>query len=143
MVVVDLYNGIYEALANNETVLNYLGLDVDSSYVEKAKRIQKRFKPPRIVKNLPLISFYTAPGRREAKNLNVYTADFSFDVYTADDVNLAHLISQEIVRVFEDKYISFENITGFRAFFMTAFESDVDLDNTYCFTTVIRFSVEL
>lgn len=143
MAIVNLYNGIYKTLSNDETILYYLGLKKDSSALDKAKKIQKRSKPTDIVDNLPLIAFYTLPGRREVKNLSVYQTSFVFDVYTADDVDLSHRITQRLIELFEGQLVPFENNTTFESMFLTAGEGETDLDNTYCFSTVFGFSIEI
>lgn len=141
--VVELYNGIYRWLAQDEVILNYLGLAPTSSATEKARHIQKRVQPQLLAENLPLIAFYAPPGRREGKNHLVYTTDFIFDIYTQDDVELAQKIGQRLIDCFDAKIVPFQRIENFESCWETAHESTVDLENTYCFTVVIKFSISL
>ncbi len=148
MAVVDLYNGIYSVLSNDTTVLSYLGIlnssdDVDEYALMKARHIQKRAKPQNLADNIPLISFYTAPGRRDGRNLEVYTTDFVFDIFTNDDVPLAQDIAQRVMDLFEGVVTPFVNVENFEGFFITAYESESDLPDTYCFSVVIRFSITM
>jgi len=144
MDVVDLYNNIYRVLANDEAVLNYLGVGVSASALTKAKHLQKRAKPQNIVDNLPLIAFYAPPGGgRERGNELVYNAPFVFDIYTNDDVNLAHQIAKRIIDLFEGKLMPFMGMENFESKFVTGYESDSGMQNAYCFTVVMQMSVSL
>lgn len=143
MSVVSLYNGIYKVLANDDTVLNYLGIGASASYLEKAKHIQKRAKPQNVAESLPIIAFYSLPGKREGQNLLVYTTNFVFDIYTNDDVNLAHQIADRIAALFDGEIHPMMGIESYESLVVTMHESDSDLPNTYCFTVVIEFSMSL
>lgn len=142
MFVVDLYNGIYKSLANNETILELLGI-VGGNNLTKAKRIQKRSKPQNLTENIPLISFYTPGSGLDTSNNNVYTSTFVFDVYTKDDVEKAHRIANTIYDIFNNKIPEFSNIGTFNTVFEDAHESATDLSNTYCFTIILTFSISL
>lgn len=145
MIVTDLYNGIYKVLANDETILNYLGIGISATNIQKATKIQKRSKPQDLVEdNLPIISFYTPAGQREHKNLYVYVASFVFDVYTQDDVTLAQNIAERITQLFNGEINAFlGGVENFQGELVTAHESMTDLQNSYCFTVVINMSVSL
>lgn len=130
-------------LSNDPTVLFYLGIGSNSDNLTKAKHIQKRSKPQNLIENLPLITFYAPPGSRERYNSAVYQAPIVFDIYTSDDVNTAHLLTQRIQDLFEGEIPPMEGIESFEAFFVTGHESSTDLTNTYCFTIVIDFSITI
>jgi hypothetical protein len=143
MSVVNLYNGVYKVLANDNTVLNYLGIGASASNLEKAKHIQKRAKPQNLAESLPLIAFYALPGKREGQNLLVYTTNFVFDIYTNDDVNLAQQIADRISSLFDGEIHPMMGIESYESLVVTMHESESDLANTYCFTVVIQFSMTL
>lgn len=143
MAIVDLYNGIYKVLAFDEAVLNYLGIGESADPLTKAKRIQKRAKPQDIPENLPVIAFYTAPGKREGRNSEVYVTNFIFDIYTNDDVPTAQDIGQRIIDLFEGEIPGFRNVETFAGLWVSAYEGETDLANTYCFTVVIQFSISM
>ncbi len=142
MNIIDLYDGIYSVLSNNDVVLSYLGIG-EGDNLTKAYHIQKRAKPQNLADHLPLIAFYTLPGKREGRNLNVYTTNFNFDVYTNDNPTLAQSIVQTIISLFDGVISLFDNLETFEGIFVTGYESDSDLPNTYCFTVVIQFSISL
>lgn len=143
MAVVDLYNGIYKVLANDEEVLNYLGIGADADNLTKAKHIQKRSNPQNLDANVPLIAFYAPPGSRSRSNSQVYNTHFVFDVYTHDDVDLAQRLGDRVEKLFDGVIHPMMGIESFESQFETAHESGTDLANTYCFTVVIGFSISL
>lgn len=144
VVVTDLYNGIYKVLANDEIILNYLGIGTSATNLEKATQIQKRAKPQDLVEdNLPIIGFYTPGGQREQRNVFVYTCPFVFDVYTQDDVALAQNVVERITELFSGEINKFIGVENFQGELVTAHESSTDLDNCYCFTVVVNMSVSL
>lgn len=147
MIVVDLYNGIFKILANDPTILSLLDIDttidVDALKVAKAEKIQKRRKPQNLISNIPLIAFYSPGGNVERNNDLVYCATFVFDVYTNDDIEKAHEIHNRISKIFDDCVPSIPTLTTFLTHFEEAYESETDLANTYCFTTICTFSVGL
>jgi hypothetical protein len=143
MAVVNLYNGIYRVLANDETVLNYLGIGSTASNLDKAKKIQKRATPQNPSDNMPLIAFFANPGRREGSNLLVYNTNFVFDIYTNDDVNLAQRIGDRLVELFEGEIHPLMGVENFESLLVSMHESESDLPNSYCFTVVINFSISL
>lgn len=147
MGVVNLYNGIFRVLANDEEVLNYLGIDNSMTESQKdlwkSHSIQKRSKPKDLKKNIPLIAFYAPPGGRDSQNDAVYTTPFIFDTYTEGDVDKAHKIAQRIIDIFDGDILSMMGVESFESLFLTGHESDTDIPDGYCFTVVIRFSVTL
>lgn len=143
MSVVNLYNGIYKVLANDEKVLNYIGIGASASNLDKAKRIQKRHKPQSLADNMPIITFYAPPGRREGENLLVYTSNFIFDVYTKDDVNLAQKIGDRLADMFDGEIYPMMGVESYESLVVTMHETATDLANCYCFTVVIQFSISL
>ena len=147
MSVVNLYDGIYRVLANDPKVLNYLGIDESGDAEEvalrKAERIQKRSKPQKLTEILPVITFYAPPGRRESGNLQVYNTNFVFDLYTQDDVNTAQRMASRIQELFDGVIHPFMGVENFESLLVTMHESESDLQNTYCFTVVISFSITL
>lgn len=143
MPVVDLYNGIYQVLSNDLIVLSYLGIGEDASPLEKAEKIQKRSEPQNLSDNLPIIAFYAPPGRRLESNFAVYTTDFVFDIYTNDDVDTAQRLGDRIFKLFHGKIQPMNNVITFESQHVTSHESKSDLPNTYCFTVVINFSIQL
>jgi hypothetical protein len=143
MSVVNLYNGIYKILANDDVILNLLGITNKTDNLKKAKQIKKRSNPPDIINNLPVISFYSPGGGREVKNNDVYGATFVFDIYTKDDVDLALNISQRLMELFDGKLNSMFGVESLESEFVEAYESKADLQNTYCFTLVFSMFVTL
>jgi hypothetical protein len=147
MIVAKLYNGIYKILANDQALLTYLGIytTIDSSAYKliKAKRIQKRSKPTELALNIPIVTFYTPPGRVETGNNLVYCTPVIFDIYTKDNVELAQDICTRINELLSSKISPFDGIESFESKFMSSYESGTDLTNTYCFTLVIEMSVSL
>ncbi len=143
MSVVNLYNGIYRVLANDEQILNYLGLSSASTNLEKAKHIQKRSKPQDLVENLPLITFYSPGGFRDSINDYVYGSRFFFDIYTSDDVELAQNIAQRILDLFEGEIPPWMGVENFTCRFEDGHESAVDLANIYCFTIEVTMFISL
>jgi len=136
MAVVNLYNGIYKILANDDALLNLLGITDKTDNLKKAKRIQKRSQPQVIIAELPLITFYSPAGKRGIKNSEVYNATFMFDIYTKDNVDLALNISQRIIELFEKKLNPMLGVETFESSFVEGYESRSNLQNTYCFTLV-------
>lgn len=143
MSVVNLYNGIYQVLSNDQKVLNYLGIDTSSSLTDKATHIQKRSRPQRLADSIPLVAFYAPPGVPDKNNHLVYTTAFVFDVYTADDVALAQQIAERICELFVGEMHPMQGVESMQSEFVTSHESSVDVENAYCFTTVIDFSVSI
>lgn len=147
MPVVNLYNSIYRVLANDQDVLFYLGIDQIEDKAEallaRAEKIQKRAKPQDLIERLPLIAFYAPPGEIDRGNQEVYVTPVVFDVYTRDDVDRAQRISSRIVDLLHRKIIPVEGVDSFETRFLTAHESSTDLANTYCFTTVLEFSISI
>jgi len=141
MQVVNLYNNIYTLITENETILYYLGMGGNPSNLEKAKKVQKRAKPQSLVDNVPLIAFYAPPGGLDKGNDTVYVAPFVFDIYTNDDVNTAHLIAEELSNMIDRQLLSFYGVDSLESKFITAHESNVDIENVYCFTVAFEFSI--
>lgn len=141
--VVNLYNSLFRLLANDSIVLNYLGIGESATTVEKALHIQKRVRPQNIVNYVPLIAFYALPGQREVRNDKVYNVEFTFDIYTKDDVELAQNIGQRIIDLLDGTIPPLSGVENFECYWENAHESLADLPNTYCFTVVIRFSLSL
>lgn len=136
MSIVNLYNGIYRILANDDVILNLLGIADKSDNLKKAKRIQKRSQPQIIIEELPIITFYSPAGKRGVKNAEVYNATFMFDIYTKDNVDLALNIAQRIIELFEKKLNPMIGVETFESSFVEGYESRSNLPNTYCFTLV-------
>ena len=143
MQVVNLYNNIFTLIVDNESILYYLGVGNEASYIEKARKIQKRAKPQNLVDNVPLIAFYAPPGGLDRGNDTVYVAPFVFDIYTFDDVNTAHKIAEELTRMIDRELLPFCGVDSLESRFVTAHESNVDIENVYCFTVVFEFSIIL
>lgn len=143
MFIVNLYNNIYDMLSNDEIFLNYLGLNNASSLIDKANKIQKRSEPQNLTNKVPLVAFYTSPGSIEKSNYVVYNAPFIFNIYTNDDVGLAHSIADRLFQLINNKLLPMFSIENFNSRFITAHESKVDINNIYCFTVVFEFSVSI
>lgn len=144
MSVVNLYNGIYKVLANDKTVLSYLGISgASATPLEKAKHIQKRHKPQNLVENMPLITFYAPPGSRAGENLLVYSTNFVFDIYTSDNVDLAQKIGERLVQMFDGEINPMTGIETYESLLVTMHETATDMANSYCFTVVVNFSFSL
>lgn len=140
MSVVNLYNNIWRILANDNDILTFMNL-VGADNLTKAKRIQKRARPQNIIDNLPLITFYTPDGNLEVRNSFVYGAMFVFDIYTSDDVELAHNIAQRIIDLFDREIHPMNGLESFESKFIRAYESNSNLANTYCFTVVLNMYI--
>ncbi len=143
MVVAKLYNGIYRVLANDPTILGYLGIGVGANALTKAEHIQKRAKPQDLDTHIPLFTFYTPPGQVETTNNLVYVTPVIFDVYTNDNVELAQNTTTRIYDLLSDQISTFMGVESFESRFITAHESGVDRPNTYCFTLVLEMSISL
>lgn len=145
--VTQLYDEIFRALAKNTNILNLLGIlpsgDVSQDNLVKASKIQKRRQPMNVVESLPIISYYTPGGTPDRRNNLVYNSTFIFDIYTNDDVELAQEISDTIVDLFDGEIPVFTGVENFETMVVDQFESTTDLVNTYCFTTIMLFSVSL
>lgn len=142
MYVVDLYNGIFKALANDPSILELLEITEGNALI-KAKRIQKRSDPQNIVENLPLIAFYSPGGAKDFNNDQVYGATFVFDIYTNDDIDKAHKISNRVYRLFDKEIPSFSGLETYETDFEDAHQSATDLQNTYCFTIIMTFNITI
>lgn len=141
--VVNLYVAIQKILFNDAKILALLGID-PADNVKKAKRIQKRSDPQDLaLTNLPLIAFYAVPAGGVENNSYVYDAIFIFDVYTNDNVSLAHDIVQRITDLFHAEMPPFQGVTSFESVLINQYESKSNLPNSYAFTTVINFSIAL
>lgn len=139
----DLYAGIYKVMVNDTQMLTLLGIPAGDA-LAKAKRVQKRSQPQDLDKYSPIITFYKVPGDgRDARNDNVYNATFVFDVYTKDDVELALNINKRIKELFDGEINPFQSVENFETFFEDGFESKSSLPNTYCFTSILTFSITI
>jgi hypothetical protein len=157
MFIIDIYNGVYKALATDKEMLELLslvpediienvgGIDTivtpKSTNKQKSDKIQKRHEPQNLSSHIPLIAFYTPGGEFSPSNDNVFTSVFMFDIYTVDDVNKAHQIANRLHEIFDSKFINIENLDSFESLFEDAYESKSSLPNSYCFTMVISVSV--
>lgn len=142
--IINLYVAIQKVLFNDPQLLALMGIG-STDNVKKAKRIQKRSDPQDLaLTNLPLIAFYAVPSSGvEAGNSYVYDAIFVFDVYTNDNVSLAHDIVQRITDLFHAEIPAFQGVTNFESQLINQYESKSNLANSYAFTTVINFSIAL
>lgn len=143
MPIIELYDNIYKLIASNEKILYYLGIDDKSNNLMKAKKIQRRAKPQQLIDNVPLISFYALPGGLDRENDAVYVAPFVFNIFTVDDVDTAHLIAEELIKVINKQLLPFYGIENLESKLITAHESLVDAENVYCFTLTFEFSIVL
>lgn len=141
MNVVGLYNNIYLVISEDERLLELVDIKDRGNLVEKAKKFQKRAKPPNLISNVPLIAFYAPPGGSDPINSEVYLAPFVFNIYTHDDVNKAHLIANRLSEIFHNENLPFCGLESFHSKLITTHESGVDMSNVYCFTVVIEFSI--
>lgn len=142
--VTDLYSEIHKALRSDPQFLDLMGLD-PADLLSLGKRIQKRARPTNLAEeNLPLTAFYAIPqGGADRSNYLVYNAIFMFDVYTSDDVSLALDIAKRIVQLFDVTIQSFDGVESFETALVAQHESASDLQNSYCFTTVLHFTVTI
>jgi len=147
--VINLYNGIYKLLTSTDILLEKLGIPVTEEGREiiyptnkqKGQKVQKRSKPQRLVDNLPMVTFYTPGGSIDPINHEVFRPVFYFDIYTQDDVNLAHEIAESIFSLIDNQVNEFSNVENGGAEVIDAHESDAGLPDTYCFTLEILFSI--
>jgi hypothetical protein len=142
MIITQLYDEIYRALARDSAFMDLMGL-TSADNITIAKKIQKRRKPQNIIDNMPIVSFYSPGGAKDRENDLVFGSVFVFDVYTNDDVELAQNISSVICKIFNKQLLSFAGIESFESMFADQSESLTDFPNTYCFTTLIVFYVSL
>lgn len=139
----DLHMSVYKALANDEELLSLMGL-TGATNLDKSKRIQKKSKPNNLLTALPLLTFYTPGGVKDRKNTEVFNANYTFDVYTKNDENLAMNIIDRVSRIFHRKLIeTVDNLPNFEGEWIDEFESNTDLQDTYCYSCVISISVEI
>lgn len=147
MIVVKLYNGVFQKLANDEIIQDLLEIDTSLGSNEfrllRADKIQKRRKPQNLADNIPLIAFYTVGGGKDPTNDRVWGSTFVFDIYTNDDVEKAHRIGERISELFDGSIPPFAGITTFESELEDAYESKTDLPNTYCWTVIITMFVGL
>lgn len=147
MSVIHLYDGIYQYLANDEVILDLLEIDTtldeDELMLQKALHIQRRSKPQDLAENIPLITFYTPGGGRDVNNTSVYDSLFVFDIYTKDDVEKALMIAKRLLELFDSNIPVVEGIATMESSFEDGHESEVDLQNTYCFTLLFSFCFEM
>lgn len=143
MSIINMYDGIYGTVANDVTVLDLLEIGEAATPLEKALHIQRRSKPQNLADNIPLVTFYTPGGGREANNDRVYNALFFFDIYTHDDVEKAMQIAARLLELFDGTIPVYSNISTMQCEFEDGHESEVDLQNTYCFTVIFTFSFEM
>ncbi|WP_426455295.1 hypothetical protein ACP26L_36380 (plasmid) [Paenibacillus sp. S-38] len=142
--VTELYTAIHLALRSDPEFLALMGLD-PAAPVMQGKRIQKKSRPSNLAEeNLPLTTFYAIPqGGANRHNHLVYDAIFMFDVYTSDDVALAHDISKRIVQLFHGQINPFQDVENFETRIVAQHESVSDLADSYCFSTVLHFTITL
>jgi hypothetical protein len=142
MQITQLYDEIYRAITNDDGIMELMGL-LGESALNKAKRVQKRRQPMNLADSDTILTFYTLGGRRQGSNDYVFNIPYIFDVYTKDDIELAQDISGKLLLLFDSKISNFKGLSTFETKFENQFESIVDLDNRYCFTTILVFSLSL
>ncbi|MGG3797720.1 hypothetical protein [Metabacillus fastidiosus] len=139
----DVYACVHKTLREDEVIRGLMGFDNSTTDLEMELRIQKRKKPVNLVsENLPLITFYKAPGQRETNHL-VYVTEFYFNIYTGNNVEVAIDIADRINELFDDKYLNLSKGSNFKGQFITSAEDATDLENTYKYFTKLKFSFEL
>lgn len=143
MSIIKVYDGVYQSLAGDLDILNFLELDEDSTPLDKALHIQKRANPQNLTDNIPVIAFYTPGGDRDSGNDSVFESVFMFDIYTYDDVEQAQLIAERIINLFNGVIPNFPGVVNFEGNFVDGHESAADLTNVYCFSVVMSFSFEI
>ena len=139
LTIINLYNGIYKLITNDTAILEYVGLSVDATFSQKGPKFQKQSKPQQLANNVPLIAFYTPGGSVDYVNLDVFRPVFFFDIYTPDNVNLAHQIAERLCELLTG-CLNFSGVGGSSATVLDAHESDSNLENVYCFTVEVAFS---
>lgn len=139
LTIINLYNGIYSLIANDKDILEYVGLDGNVTNSQKGPKFQKQSKPQQLSNNIPLIAFYTPGGNVDFVNLDVFHPIFFFDIYTPDNVNLAHQIAERLCKLLSNE-LNFSGVGGSSATILDAHESDSNLENVYCFSIEISFS---
>lgn len=139
LTILNLYNGIYKLLSKDATILGHLGLGENPTANQIGPKIQKQSKPQQLTNNIPLIAFYTPGGGIDSVNLGVFCPMFYFDIYTNDDVKLAHQIAERLCTLLSG-CVDFSGVAGTTPLIVDAHESDSRLDNVYCFTIEVTFS---
>jgi hypothetical protein len=137
--ILNLYNGIYKLFSGDTTLLNHLGLTGTPTPNQIGPKLQKQSKPQQLSSNIPLIAFYTPGGGIDSMNMGVFCPMFYFDIYTNDNVKLAHQIAERVCELISG-CINFTGVAGSSAIIVDAHESDSKLDNVYCFTIEATFS---
>lgn len=139
-----LYSDIHRVLRTDKKFLQLMELS-DAEPKVLGKRIQKRARPSGMsLENMPLVTFYAIPkGGADLNNHLIYNAIFMFDVYTNDDVSLALDITDRIVELFHGQISPFQEVENFETRLMAQHESVSDLEDSYCFTTVLHFSLAI
>lgn len=143
-----LYNAIYKSLTDDTEIQSLLGIKTEGTekqiLLSKARKVQKRVKPPHVANAMPMISFYLDPkSGRDRNNLDVYNAGILFDVYTKNDVDKALKIASRLIAMYDGEIIPANDITTLESMLLTSYESLVDVADAYCFTLVFSFSVEI
>jgi hypothetical protein len=153
--VINLYNGIYTLLTSDSDLLEKLSIPIIEEIVEgetvltpptnaqKGRKIQKRSKPQELANNLPMIAFYTPGGNIDPINQEVFRPVFYFDIYTQNNVNLAHELAERVFMLLDDKVNEFSSVENGEAEVIDAHESDAGLPDTYCFTLEVLFSITI
>lgn len=139
--VTKLYSAIYRALDSDDQIRSLMKL-IDADPIKLSNQVKQRKHPQNMTaEDFPLIAFYALPkGGFDEHNGIVYDSFFRFDVYTPDDIGLAHCISERIVKMFHQEVSLFAEVENFAARLVRQFESDSSLTNTYCFSTILLFS---
>lgn len=139
--IINFYNAIYDRLVADQRLLAFMGL-TGADNKDLSLHIQKRQQPSNIIKNLPLITYYQIPGRREPNHL-VYVAQFVFDIYTRNNVVQALNIAQCLVDGFEGKFLDVPDAVTLRGEFTNGYEVPVDIDDVYCYSIHIDISTTI
>ena len=155
--IVDLYDGLFQLLSSDQTVLNYLQVS-DLLLIEtfapditederlklaKAMKIQRQQMPKQLIESLPIMTFYSIPGGRDSRNISVYNGRIMFDIYTQNNVDLALGVTKRLFELLDKQLLNLENTASLQGIWLDGYESPTNDADTYCFTNLFDLSIVL
>jgi hypothetical protein len=110
-------DAVWKTLANDATLLGYLGLTTSSSTADKAKKLVREEEASGAVDSskIPQILMYIRPGLYDSRNAWIYKNKFVLDFYAANS-NLAQRMAGRCFELFHDQILGVPGKTSFRCF---------------------------